>query len=217
MKDMSKVKNIPLKKLENDKLPLQRKCLDVREYIDRHQNTLFYLGSGFIEYNNVHRFFDDETFIIDNAKLTAQGVLGELIQSIECELSHITIDLLGFGYTGKEIYTLLKPLVQDIRIVKGKTHDYPCEGVELEKYLKVNNFRKMIINTIPKIIFDDTNYEKLIGCTILDIASGEGCILNSQCIDENVNVKHLYSLPDKYTPLDGAKRIICKLRKDQII
>lgn len=124
---------------------------------------------------NLINMIEDEEFVIDNAKLTAEGVLEHIISNTEKSIFQNKILILGFGRCGKEILNLLNKLNLDISMVtfnKSKLDSVKNKMyLEFEFLKELKNF-DIIINTIPaKIIKDEMLDYFNNDAVILEIAS----------------------------------------------
>lgn len=70
-------------------------------------------------------YMEEEKVIKDNAILTAEGVLHELINCVRKSIYDITIDIIGYGQCGKVIYEMLKNLQLNVRVIR---RDCKSEG-----------------------------------------------------------------------------------------
>ena len=89
---------------------------------------------------------NNENFMIHNARLTAEGVLFLLIDNTSLGLKDISVDLLGFGNCGREIYHLLKALDVQVRVIRRQVEH---ESSEFMSYLTWQQLKchDVIINT----------------------------------------------------------------------
>lgn len=63
-------------------------------------------------------YMEEEPVIHDNAILTAEGVLHELIGCTQKSIYDIQVDVVGYGHCGKVIYELLKHLQVKTRVIR---------------------------------------------------------------------------------------------------
>ncbi|MDD4110321.1 MAG: NAD(P)-dependent oxidoreductase [Clostridia bacterium] len=117
----------------------------------------------------------DEQFVVDNAKLTAEGVLAHIISDTEKSIFENKILVLGFGRCGKEILNLLNKLGLDVSMVTFNKKKLAI--IKNKMYLEYEFFKDLkdfdiVINTIPtKIIGDEMlNYFNN-NAIVLEIAS----------------------------------------------
>lgn len=67
---------------------------------------------------DVHYYMEDEGVIRENAILTAEGVLNELIASCARSIYDIQVDVIGYGNCGKVIYEMLHNLQVNTRVIR---------------------------------------------------------------------------------------------------
>lgn len=89
---------------------------------------------------------ENETFANENARLTAEGVLFLLIDNTVYGLKDLSVDLLGFGHCGQEIYHILKVLDVKVRVVRRHVEH------ESEEFISYDTWQKLpchdcVINT----------------------------------------------------------------------
>lgn len=89
---------------------------------------------------------ENETFAKENARLTAEGVLFLLIDNTAYGLKDISVDLLGFGHCGQEIYHLLKALDVKVRVVRRSVDHENDEFVSYSTWQRLT-CHDCVINT----------------------------------------------------------------------
>lgn len=161
-----------------------------------------------ISYINI---MNDESFVIKNAKITAEGVLALLINSTEKSIYENKILILGSGRVGLAIASLFNKLnlLTDLAIFhndKLAVASFYCNNVifqnELENVLEKYD---VIINTVPSEILRKNHLEKIKeNSVILEIAS-------VNCLDKNLlndfKIKYILApaLPQVYSTESAAK------------
>jgi hypothetical protein len=105
-----------------------------------------------------------EEFLLENAKLTAEGFLAYLIENTNFSLAESNILLLGRGRCGQALEKLL-----------GKFSCYVDAYDVIPMELKVDNQYNVVINTIPAQVIGKQHLESLSqDCVLFDIASAPG-------------------------------------------
>ena len=61
---------------------------------------------------------EDENVVKENAKLTAEGLISEIIQKEPYPIENSQVVLIGFGHCGKEIYEKLTALNAKVKVVE---------------------------------------------------------------------------------------------------
>lgn len=63
-------------------------------------------------------YMKDETVIDENAILTAEGVLFEILRATNKSIYSTKVDIVGYGHCGKAVYQMLKNLQVDVRVIR---------------------------------------------------------------------------------------------------
>jgi dipicolinate synthase subunit A len=169
-------------------------------------------------------FMDDETFVVKNAYLTAEGALSYIIQNTDASIRHMPILILGYGRVGKSLTKILRDNDADVYVATDDETEYAlastfathcCSLNDISK--NINNYQS-IINTVPKIILKG-DILKLINknCFILDLASKPGGVDFSEAESLELNCIHALGVPGKLTPKSAGeyleKSIVERLKK----
>lgn len=162
-------------------------------------------------------FMHDELFCHKNACLTAEGLLGIIIENTELSFEEMQILILGYGRTGKSIEKVLNKLNIDIltvttddmeqalsKIYSKKSVDFSLLNEQLDK---VN----IIINTIPALVLDKAELDKITTSTVIfDIASCQGTNFE-YAKKKGIKVLHPLSIPAKHSPSMAGKLMYEKI------
>ncbi len=163
---------------------------------------------------SVFQFSQSTIFATENAKLTAEGLLSELIHYTPFSLSFAKILLLGYGYCGSAIGKLLHPICNNIYVIEAE----PEKQIQAEKNgicpITTDDFSmvlpqcNILINTIPKPILEPELLKKLhSSCHIFDIASAPFGF------PEDVTEKYLLpyyripGIPGRFSPVTSGQII----------
>ena len=116
----------------------------------------------------IYSCFDDEEFLVENAKLTAEGLLCELIHHTECSIHTYTYDIVGYGHCGKEIASMFDQLNLSYRIIRRFCEDKQ-HFVSMKKWTYCSS---IVINTAPEwfITYEKIKQWKQTPC-VFDISS----------------------------------------------
>jgi len=141
-------------------------------------------------------FFDDEKVKTANAKLTAEGVLYYFLEKTPKSIFEYRVDLIGYGYTGKEIAALLERLGIMIRVVTpGEPKDIPYPAVSYDTW-RVGQPNEIIINTAPKEVITEAEAAYFRGNEIvIDISSGHVGVVKEVCEQKGIRVEKAPPLP----------------------
>lgn len=152
----------------------------------------------------VFYYMEDAEVIHDNAILTAEGVLNELIGCCARSIYDIQVDIIGYGNCGRVIYEMLHNLQVDVRVVRRK-----CE--EQEDFINLVDWKDcgdVIINTSIQNVMDG---ERMHSWTkkpiIIDIATPD--VIDRMCAKQlGIQVLKAGNLPGRFASI-SAGNIIC--------
>lgn len=163
-------------------------------------------------------FLDDELFSIENAKLTAEGILALVLKHSPVSIFENHILILGGGRISKSLATIFEKLGLNFCISSFSKQSflestYFCNKNYFEfEFLKDLKEFDVIINTRPFEFFDDEKI-KLIkkDCLFLETAS-------KNCLDET-KVKNFYylkapALPTKFSFKSASKLLFKRIIKE---
>ena len=168
------------------------------------------LLNGLISKNiKLFDYSDNEMFLLNNAKITAYGILNIILKNTNKPFYSLKFLVSGFGRIGKILSNLLLNLKSNVYVLGHSQKD--------EFWINYNNLKKFdleqeldfdfIINTAPDMIFSDRKIKKANKNTIfIETASIPG-IDKESCY--KYNLKYILSLgiPGKYFPEESAKII----------
>ena len=198
--------------------------ISFKDYLDKaNKDLIIYCGvkcSYFDNYSfTVINLLDDEDVLEYNSKLTAQGLLIDLLSNIDMAVDEIKMDLIGFGHSGKAIYRMFSKLCPNIRIISKQTmsdfEDFPVNIINYEDYKMLLDYPTIIINTAPSLIIDSKILKKLKHDTIiLDIASSPGGVDYDVARELGITALLLPGLPSKYVSTSASRILSEKIIKD---
>lgn len=159
-------------------------------------------------------FMTEETFLKDNASLTAEGLLAHLLDSTPFSLTGRKILLLGYGRCGTEIGRLLLHFDTDILAVEqDKTRRIAArmDGLSALKHYpdeaELSSF-DMVINTIPASVLSKEQLALLPShCHFFDIASAPFGIPKDILSDLKINYICCPGIPGKKMPQTAGEYI----------
>ena len=173
--------------------------------------------------NKIIDIAKNEEFAVLNAIATAEGVIQLAISNTKINLQDSNIAILGYGRIGKILAGKLKNLCKNISCFSADNPElvwikaYGNEGFKLSNLKEKVNVYDIVINTIPKLVLDKQELEKLDKeCLIIDIASSPGGINKKEADNRNIKYLHALGLPGKTSPKSSAeiiKNIIEKYSK----
>lgn len=151
----------------------------------------------------LYEFLNDEDYVIENAKLTAMGII-EYLNTDGVSIKDKKITIFGFGNIGFELAKMLS-------IYETKFDIYSTDEVE-NKFIKLLNYTKadfsnmqIIINTIPSNL--NWDYEIFKDKRIIDVASWPYGFDIAKINNLNIKYEILSSIPAKFYPYSAAQII----------
>lgn len=155
----------------------------------------------------------DEEFVMENAHLTALGIVDYLCKSDKI-INDFKVIICGFGYIGFSLAKILEAYGVDFSIYTTNPVEY--KFVSMLGY-KHNNFKdfSIIINTIPHNI--DIDYSCLKNKRILDVASSPYGFDIEKINSINVRYEIYSSIPAKFCPNQAAEIIKKYIEKNRIL
>lgn len=189
-------------------LPIQPLKIEV-PYITGINNVYFFAGKlnekwrEILKNNEVFFYLEDESFIWQNASLTAEAFVS-IFYSTKQAIKGKKFIVTGFGRVAKMIGHMIKNIGgevciavrSDIQLNEAKAFRY--EAIYLSEI--INTDGDFIINTIPAKWLDE-ELNKQIKLPIYDLASYPGCLADGV---KRKNYELLPALPGKCFPNDAA-------------
>ncbi len=153
-------------------------------------------------------------FSMENALLTAEGLLGEIIRCTPFSLSSARVLLLGYGYCGSAVSSLLHPLCRGVYVLEQDLEKQEAAEKKGICPIREEDFStllprcNLVVNTIPAHILEPDQLQELPGsCHIFDIASAPFGF------SEDLTEKHLLpyfrlpGLPGRFSPVTSGQLI----------
>lgn len=156
------------------------------------------------------RYFNilcDETFIVKNACLTAEGALAYVVLNTDDSIRGMPVLVLGYGRVGKSVTKLLKDNYASVSVATDDPTEYAIASIFADNVYKLSGYAKhvgeykAIINTVPiQILEGDTlrNVDK--NCFLLDLASAPGGIDFAAAAEMGLKFMHALGVPGKVCP-----------------
>ena len=218
-----KVENLNISSIEVLPIPVTRdgehitgsKILLSNFFSNLPKNSLVFCGRKDLIANNIkinnkiYDYSDNELFLLKNAELTAHGTIKILYENLKKPINRTKILITGFGRIGKNLTKMLTSLEAEVYVLGNKVEDFfwinKIGAIALSSLESFNICPDFVINTVPKMIFNEKNIKNFDKNTIfLEIASKPG-IDQSLC----TNFKHILALgiPGKFFPKYAAEII----------
>lgn len=193
---------------------------DVQRYLRKNQ-TLF---AGMIPHDfrqtcearqiTCYDFMTDESFIMQNAALTAEGALLEALSHQDTALHQSNALIIGYGRCGMILADKCKGLHAKVSVCDSLPQNLARAASLGFSVLKPVELCDMIVNfeylfnTAPSKVFTKTLLQNMHQKSLLiDIASDRVGVDYESALDLGRNVLYCPGLPGKYTPQTSAKYI----------
>ncbi|MGN1343635.1 MAG: hypothetical protein ACI4U3_03595 [Traorella sp.] len=143
-----------------------------------------------------------DPFVLGNSKLTAEGVLYLLLDNTQLGLLDLKVDIIGYGHSGKAIYSLLKSLMVDVRVIRRKVDQEGIDFISVDHYQKIKPY-PIIINASITNIIDDLMIKKMDENLIINLV--RDALFNEALLRQrHSRIIHAGVLPALYSPLSAA-------------
>ncbi len=155
-----------------------------------------------------------EELAVLNAIATAEGAIKIAIEETMKTIHGSNILILGFGRIGKVLSNMLKGMGANVSCEARKNADlawikaYGYNPVPLEKLNENLENKDIIINTIPYVVLDESNLNKVNKDTlIIDLASNPGGVDRQAVKKQKLKFVWALSIPGKIAPITSAEYI----------
>lgn len=155
-----------------------------------------------------------EELSVLNAISTAEGAIEIAISETTKTLHGSNILILGFGRIGKILAKMLDGMGARVACEARKNSDlawikaYGYEPIPLKNLDENLNRFDVILNTIPSVVIDENNIDKIKKeALIIDLASNPGGVNKEEVKKHNIKFVWALSLPGKVAPVTSAQYI----------
>ena len=155
-----------------------------------------------------------EELSVLNSISTAEGAIQIAMEQTDITLCGSNILILGFGRIGKVLAKMLDGIGANVYCEARKPQDlawiqsYGYIPIDLKKLDDNLNKFDIIINTIPSVVLDANNLDKIKeDCLIIDLASNPGGVDREEVKKRKIKFVWALSLPGKVAPVTSAKYI----------
>lgn len=178
------------------------------------EQYVFYGNIDLSEVNKCYSYYNDESFLIKNSLLTAQGVLKLIVENTDSSFFGTTAAVIGYGRCGKMISSVLKGIGMKVTVFSRRNSSvtqayfdgYLSENISVINDV-IGNF-DVIVNTVPHHIITENGVNKLaFNNTYIEVASKPyGFDLNKTDL---FNFKYILgeSLPGRFFPKSAGINI----------
>lgn len=145
----------------------------------------------------------DPSYIMENARLTAEGILSYLMNG-NLSIKDQRIVILGYGNIGYYLAELLKACQTNFQIYPGTDLEKKYILLAGYKVADLNDF-DIAINTIPANL--DWDYTQFENKRIIDVASSPYGFDIEKTMEHHIRYEIFGAIPAKYAPTSAAKII----------
>lgn len=177
-------------------------------------------------FENYYSYYCDESFLINNSRLTAQGVLRLILDTVDCDMIELNAVVIGYGRCGKSICRLLKNCgfkVMSASRRKETINEAYNDGVKAVPINQIEEFvdnTDIVINTVPVNIISTEYISRFKSKTIyIEVASKPYGFNITQTDVYNFRYILAESLPGRFTPESAGKNIadtVLKILKEEV-
>ena len=139
---------------------------------------------------------EDETFLTENAGLTAEATV-RILSDGDVAPSDLRIGIIGYGRIGKFLKEMLTALGASVEVYSSREGFEPYPNIRLARACGVD----VLINTAPAAIIKSEWQDELSGIRIMELASGKN-------IPDGFIYESLPSLPYRVYPKSAARTFI---------
>lgn len=179
-----------------------------------------------VSFENYYSYYCDESFLISNSRLTAQGVLRLILDTVDCDMIELNAVVIGYGRCGKSICRLLKNSgfkVMSASRRKETIIEAYNDGIKAVSINKIDEFvddTDILINTVPVNILSKEYISRLKSNTIyIEVASKPYGFNITETDVYNFRYILAESLPGRFVPESAGKNIadtVLKILKEEV-
>lgn len=177
-------------------------------------------------FENYYSYYCEESFLNNNSRLTAQGVLRLILDTVDCDMIELNAVVIGYGRCGKSICHLLKNCgfkVMSASRRKETIIEAYNDGVKAVAINQIEEFvdnTDIVINTVPVNIISTEYISRFKSKTIyIEVASKPYGFNITQTDVYNFRYILAESLPGRFTPESAGKNIadtVLKILKEEV-
>ena len=155
-----------------------------------------------------HNMMQEEGFVVDNARLTAEGFLAKLIENTKGSIFDERVLIIGSGRVAKALWAVLNKLGLKFDCTMRNSKELALSRLLCQEAFDLKSLNEklkeysVVINTVPAVLFEDCqNFASK--AVVFELASIK-CLLN-----EGEKVKYVLcpALPAKCSPKTAGKLI----------
>lgn len=210
---------LPLPLTKNSKTlntPLSDENIEIKSLINYiNERHVVFLGMGSASHirqlqsktQRVYDYYSDESFILKNALLTAEGLISILTEKLPVTIHGLKVGITGYGRIASFTSAILKKLNADVSVFARNKNQLTKACLDGIKAYNLADIKKHIstldclINTIPHQIIDENIIKKSDdNCVFVETASLPYGINAADCLKHNRTLIKAFSLPGRNSP-----------------
>lgn len=156
-------------------------------------------------------YMKEERIAIYNSIATAEGTIGEILQSFPYHLHGTPVLVLGYGRCAKTLVRKLQAMGGKVAVYARRTEAgmeaYTQGADRIEKEVLLQEIPKypVVINTIPERIFNKEELKQFNKRSVIyEIASYPYCMDPKEAQNSGLRFRICGGLPGKYSPVSSA-------------
>ncbi len=217
---------LPLPTVANSKISGTDITLDELSEVLNGTQKVFCGNIDVSTFKNFYSYYYDESFLVNNSRLTAQGVLRLILDIIETDLLNLNAVVIGYGRCGKAICKLLKNCGVEVISVSRREEsliEAENDGIQtchICNLTEATGKSDIIINTVPVNIISKECISKFNSNKIyIEVASKPyGFDINETDV---YNFRYILaeSLPGRFVPESAGENIadtVLKILKEEV-
>ena len=160
---------------------------------------------------NIYDCFKDESFLIENAVITAEGAVQLALNHTKDTLWNSKTLVLGYGRVAKALTKRLSVLCgKKVKVYARREQirtEIRCDGLsEIDSFTRDFDNFNIVFNTVPSLLIDENLLKKANkNCLIIDLASSPGGVDFQAAEREGITAISALSLPAKTAPKAAAE------------
>lgn len=202
-------------------VPMKNKGLYMAEFLEHlDEHCVLFTGklTPFLDHLTCRKvaWLNDEKLLVQNAKLTAEGLLARIIETTDVSLESLTIDIVGTGRCGKACAELFEKLNLHFRMVttSPKDNDFRFPWVKLSEW-QTSDPSEIIINTAPVCILTQNSMKHWKSQKhVYDLATGFPAVEEKALKHPFLRLYQEGSLPARFASVSAAELIEEIIRKE---
>lgn len=159
-----------------------------------------------------HDYMKEERIAIYNSIATAEGTIGEILQSFPHNLHGTPVLVLGYGRCAKTLVRKLQAMEGKVTVyarrIEARMEAYAQGADRIEKEVLLQEIQKypIVINTVPERIFNKEALKQFNKRSVIyEIASYPYCMDPKEAQDSGLRLQICGGLPGKYSPVSSAR------------